>query len=172
MLRKAGREAITENEGILALDISSTAIGACWLHDRETITVTFRAADPNRAVRLRHLSEQLVNLQSPPIVVYYRQFVRGDGATRALYGITGIVEAKLAALNPAPVAVLSCPDSTARAWAERRTGIVMHGLPRADLKRATQKAVKDILGVEDLTEDEADATLLALFTRSAVEEIL
>ena len=101
---------------ILAIDPGTKQLG---LYDGEQGMTMFADPKKSRPERLAELGLKLVEWleeQEPyDFVVYEEQFTRGDAATRALYGVVGIIEC--AAIN-AGAGVMPLPQGTLRKWAE------------------------------------------------------
>lgn len=103
---------------ILAIDPGSNNMG---LYDGEAgATLVANRGEP-RAQRLAALMDQLTKFfaQNGPydFVVYEEQFVRGGPATKALYGVVGIIEAVSAY---AGAGVMPLPQGTLRKWAAQQ----------------------------------------------------
>ncbi len=104
---------------ILAIDPSSTFVGVYDGTGGEVI----KGGDGERAERLANIGYELSEVmnQGEPydFVVYEEQFVRGDAATRCLYGAVGIIEA--VAINSG-AGVMPVPQGTLRQWASKIVG--------------------------------------------------
>lgn len=77
---------------------------------------------PERLAKLAEkLNDYLEGLRAkgplPPFAAYEEQFVRGGGATKALFGAVGVIEAVLTMNN---VGVIAIPQSTTRRWATEK----------------------------------------------------
>lgn len=114
---------------LLAIDPGSNEVGLYWgpgtgrtlyLTD-QSLKKHKRAATP-RPERLASLAAQLASFieEHGPFdfAAYEEQFVRGGGATKALFGAVGVIEA---VLSTHFVGVISAPQSSTRKWAKGKT---------------------------------------------------
>lgn len=158
---------------LLAIDPGSNEVGLYWgpgtgrtLYLTDQALKKHKRAAVSRPERLASLATQLSTFlveQGPfDFCAYEEQFVRGGGATKALFGAVGVIEA---VLSTHWVGVISVPQSTTRKWAtdawahlgpqsKERNRLVAHSLDPDDTVR---------------TEHEADACVLYWFMQKKGE---
>ena len=102
---------------ILAVDPGTTEMG---LYDGSHYTTIAANRKKPRYERLGFMAEKLgswfAEFGPYDFVVYEEQFVRGGPATKALYGVVGVIEA-LSTMSGA--GVMPIPQGTLRRWAEK-----------------------------------------------------
>lgn len=154
---------------ILAIDPGTNELG---LYDGErAATLSVSKKKMVRSERLAELGVKLVDFMFEhgpyDFVVYEEQFCRGDGATRALYGMIGVIECS--AVNSGAGA-MPIPQATIRKWAHEKLQ-EMAGMPMSRPKnREEWKARLETLAISlkphtlDLTtQDEHDAACIYFF---------
>ena len=102
---------------ILAIDPSTTQLGLYNGELHATLAASAKSPRPERFSYIAaRLSDFLQDTGPYDFIVYEEQFVRGGAATKALYGIVGIIEC-LAITSGA--GVMSLPQGTLRKWAKQ-----------------------------------------------------
>ena len=115
-------------KGLLAIDPGSNEVGLYWGPGRsrtlyltdQSLSKSKRAQTP-RPERLANLLQQLDDFIDDhklefQFAAYEEQFVRGGGATKALFGAVGVAEA---AATRRGLGMISIPQSTVRKWTMR-----------------------------------------------------
>lgn len=106
------------NKRVLAVDPGSVEIGLFDGKRGTTLSVDPKMPRPERLAALGELFKQhLQNNDVFDFVVYEEQFVRGGAATKALFGIVGIIEATSINMG---TGVMSVPQSTTNKWKKAR----------------------------------------------------
>lgn len=147
---------------ILAVDPGSTSLG---LYDgKHSLTLEAKGKRPERLASLAGDFLMAMQDHGPyDFVVYEEQFVRGGAATKALFGIVGIIEA-LSVNHFA--GVMSVPQSTLRKWAAQVSdwGPVKRGDEKELMGRiASEVALRGFARAS--TEHERDAACLWYYIR-------
>lgn len=100
---------------ILAIDPSSTALGVYDGEAHCTIVANGKSPRPERLCFIATKLSDFMAIHGPyDFVVYEEQFVRGGAATKALYGIVGIIECMSISMG---AGVMPLPQGTLRKWA-------------------------------------------------------
>jgi len=161
---------------ILAIDPGTTFMGAYTGHftgqsDNKTYQFYSEtlAFDPKkkRPERLSEAANALANLcfnVRPDFVVYEMMFSRGDAATRALYGLCGIIESMAISHG---AGVIALPQATLAKW-ERS----VLELPKGKVNRKTQhQLVADHFGADtnNMSQDEIDAFCIYQYAVNEME---
>lgn len=152
---------------IAAFDLGSTyAMAWNWVRSSDPVGVVHQDLNPDRAkpkLRLErpavlHAFNQSVSaymLRVADVVVYERPFARGQAATRLLWGMAGVLEAKA---TEAGVPILDITPAEIKKWAT--------GSGKAD-KTAMLDAA-NLLGYTGSNEHEADAWCLLKFAEATL----
>lgn len=155
---------------LLAIDPGSNEVGLYWgvgksltLYLTDQTLKKHKRAAVSRPERLASLAMQLssflVDVGPFDFGVYEEQFVRGGGATKALFGAVGVIEA---VLHTHWAGVMSVPQSSTRKWARGA------GKDFGDVgPKQLNALLAERLGGRDVerTEHEADACVLYWFMR-------
>lgn len=154
---------------IFAIDPSTTQLGFCYDNTHGETSLNFHRINSkqDRPARLRQVflfCMAFFEQQKPDVVIYYKAFHRGEAASRAAFGASGIIEA-LADYNDA--AVLSVTDTTVRAYFGIKSGLPKGVKRRADLKQQSLAKASE-LGYNPSNDDEADAALLYHYAKENV----
>lgn len=106
---------------ILAIDPGTNQLG---LYDGENCGTLEATKKWHRPQRLSFMMSELtdfLDIHGPyDFIVYEGQFVRGGAATKALFGVVGVVEA-VAHFNGA--GVMDVPQATVTKWCKEKAGI-------------------------------------------------
>lgn len=150
---------------LLAIDPSSTLVGLYASNKTAQLNLVdlCKSKAPKRAERLGVLAEALADFLQRfgpyDFVAYEEQFVRGNAATRALYGAVGVIEA---VAETSGVGTLAVPQATLRSWVDKKL-TENNVTPIGDAKKR-YSAVDKILGGNIMeTQDEKDAKAIWFF---------
>jgi len=151
----------------LAIDPSTTALGwATNKYEGDEGYGVIRADQKLREHRLCSVMEDLSLLMEevrPGVVSFYIPFARGDAATRAAFGVTGIIEA-LAPHHGA--AVLDVAEATVRKhFAITPPKGLVKTEKRNWLKSMALTRAAELCQYTGSIDDEAEALLLLAYTR-------
>lgn len=142
---------------VLAIDPSSTEVGVFTGGYYTTIVANKKSPRSERLGFIANaLAEIIEQFEGFDFIIYEEQFVRGDAATRALYGAVGIIEA-VGTLSGA--GVMPIPQSTVRKWVRECLDPPVK-LPPKELYREAAALFYGHDFAERATEHECDAAVI------------
>jgi len=101
---------------ILAVDPGTIELGLYDGDNSATIVTSRKNPRPERLAFMASKLADFIAIHGPyDFIVYEEQFVRGNAATKALYGVVGVIECVSISCG---AGVMALPQSTLRKWAQ------------------------------------------------------
>lgn len=147
---------------LLAIDPGSRVMGWAFVDtDKggiiETgVIVATGSTRPERLGSILHQLTRFIKDRLPDYVAYEEQFVRGGAATKALFGVVGVIEA---VANIANAGVIAAPQSMTVKWLARE----LNTTDTKDRKALYKRYATEQLKIIRPEQDEYDAASILSF---------